>query len=461
VRVLFAASEIFPFAKTGGLADVAQALPRALSSHIEIICVMPLYSFIDRSALELSKLNFEIKLADNLHRITLFKTKNAGVKTYFIHSELLDDADAMYEGGAYDNNDKFFGIFSAAIAQLAKSLSVDIVHLNDWHCGLAALYLKKDTPKIKTIFTIHNLAYQGLFDSKELAYFGIDKQYFTLEGLEFYGQVSFLKAGVLYSDAVTTVSPRYAKEIMTPEFGCGLHAFLQTQKSKISGILNGIDFELFNPQTDEAIKVNYNAESIELKYKNKKYLTNELSLKNPDRELFVMLGRLVQQKGFELLIDALEDILTQDINLVVLVDGVNIYRSKLEHFAKKFENLKLVYGYTEDLTHRLYAGGDFLLMPSVFEPCGLNQLIAMRYGTIPIVHRVGGLYDSVDEDKMRCGEGFVFYEYSVDALVSSVKRALKMSKAKKDEIQRLDMQCDFSFESSSLEYLKLYKRLVG
>lgn len=466
MKILFAASEIFPYAKSGGLGDVAQALPKSLSKDLDIVCVMPLYAFIDKASLKKSASNFNITLGENnRYEINLFTSEYKGVLTYFIDSPLFSQNEDFYESksGAYSNNNQNFGVFCKALVELAKLLDVNILHLNDWHTALAALWVKEQELDIKTVFTIHNLAYQGLFEKDLLNKLGIDESYYTMDALEFYDKVSFIKAGIAFSDAVTTVSPRYAKEILTEKYGCGLHSFLSFHSDKLAGILNGIDYELFSPKTDKALLSNFDTDNIDLKYENKKALLKELGLNGSDKPILIMISRLVEQKGFGLLIDSLDEILNKELNLVILAEGSSgVYKNKLEVLAKKYDNFHISFEYNEDFSHRIYAGGDFLLMPSVFEPCGLNQMISMRYGTIPIVHGVGGLLDTVYENKKQCGEGVVFKEYTADALFNAIERALNMYKSKELmlNIIRFNMECDFSFEKSALQYIKLYNRLI-
>lgn len=465
MKILFAASEIFPYAKTGGLGDVAQALPRTLGKSVDIVCVMPMYGFMNNLSFEKSELNFSITLGGNIHRITLYTASNKGIKTYFISTPQLSGTQNFYSvnSGAYDNDTPNFGIFCAAVAELAKILTVDILHLNDWHTALAALWIKESAPHIKTVFTIHNLAYQGVFDAQMMERFGIDKKYFTMKGIEYYGKVNFMKAGIAYSDAITTVSPQYAKEIMTEMFGCGLHNFLLYHSDRLSGILNGIDCEIFDPSADEALSQTFNPESIDLKYINKQELVKKLALKDTDRPLFIMISRLVEQKGFDLLLENLQLILNMGLNLIVLADGNNMYKSKLEYFAKSNDNFHLSFGYEEQYAHSLYGAGDFLLMPSLYEPCGLNQLIAMRYGVIPVVHGVGGLLDTVHENDEECGVGIVFKEYTGKSFIDAVDRALALKKESK-KINKMishNMKCDFSFNNSAKLYVELYKKILS
>jgi starch synthase len=453
MRVLFGASEIFPFAKTGGLADVAYALPKALSRHIEVASVMPMYSFMNRDDFFKEDFSFEIVLGSISYDIQIYSTQEEKLKIYFIHAPLLSTSEDIYNDA---NDDLRFGIFSKAIVELALHVKADTLHLNDWHTALSALFIKERELPIKTVFSIHNLAYQGIFDYSSLQRLGIDSRYFTMDLLEYYSKLNFMKAGIAFSDILTTVSPTYAKEILTKRFGCGLEGFLNFHSNKLLGILNGIDERLFDPANDRLITQRYDSKSIELKYINKKALLKEHSLKDPRRALFVMISRLVQQKGFDLLIHSLKEMLKNPLNFILLVDGESHYKEPLEKFAKKYDNFTLLYGYDESLSHRIYAGGDFLLMPSLFEPCGLNQMIAMRYGTIPIVHAVGGLIDSVHEEDKLCGRGIVFSAQTKKSFLDSIKRALKLSKKERADIITFNMECDFSFNSRAKEYLEVY-----
>ena len=464
MKVLFAASEIFPFAKTGGLADVSHALPRALGKQLEIVTVMPLYGFMQNSSLSRDELSFSVTLGGIAYDIAVYTAENQGVKSYFVQAPLLSTTQGLYgdANGEYANNDLRFGIFCAAIVELAAMLQIDIVHLNDWHTALAALFIKERSLDIKSLFTIHNLAYQGVFEASSLQRLGIDSRYFVMDGIEFYGTLNFMKAGIAYSDHITTVSPRYAQEILTAKFGCGLEGFLQHHSAKLSGVLNGIDTELFDPQSDTALASTFDAQDLLLKERNKKALLKETGLKDPEAPLFVMISRLAHQKGFDLLLEALEPMLKKRLNLLILVDGVNHYRTALEKIAAKHANLCLFFGYNEALSHRIYAGGDFLLMPSLFEPCGLNQMIAMRYGTVPLVHGVGGLFDTVHEEIEACGKGIVFSKPTKKALLDAVDRALRLKSdtQKMEKTIRFNMACDFSFDKSADAYAGLYRELL-
>lgn len=463
MKVLFASSEIFPYAKSGGLADVADALPHTLKESVDIARVMPLYGFMDKDGLEYER-SYKISFGGIDYKINLYVKESDTLKTCFIEAPLLSATQSLYcdKEGDYPNNDLRFGIFCMAVVELSSVLKIDILHLNDWHTALCALLIKERGLKIKTVFTIHNLAYQGIFGKNSLERLGIDKKYFTMESLEFYDKVNFLKAGIAYSDRITTVSPTYAKEILTKEFGCGLEGFLSYHKDKLSGILNGINDKIFNPADDKALAFEYDKNTLENKYKNKVEFIKTATLKDPRRPLIVMIARLVEQKGIDLLMDSLKLLLAKKINLYILGEGSAEFSKKLALFAKEYDNFEFFEGYDEKLSHQVYAAADFLLMPSKFEPCGLNQMIAMRYGTIPIVHAIGGLKDSVHEDDMKCGGGIVFKKYTKKEFLLAIDRALKLKKEneKFQATMEFNMGCDFSFTPSALEYLKLYKSLV-
>lgn len=465
MQILFCASEIYPYAKSGGLADVGHSLVKALSKHAEIQSVMPLYGFMPKKELEKTDIAFSINLGGVFYDITLYEKLHDGVKTYFVDAPLLSATEEMYGDtkGDYANNDIRFALFCAAVVELAQIIHADIVHANDWHSALVPLLVRRAKLNIKTLFSIHNLAYHGIFERDSLARVGLEDSYFHMDALEFYGRVNFLKAGIVYSDALTTVSPTYAKEIQTKEFGCGLEGLLQHYKSKLTGILNGIDESVFNPQNDAALLSCYSSNTLAKKYENKKALQREVGLSGLKKPLFVMISRLVHQKGFDLLIESLDAFLGEDVNFVLLANGDENYKKTLLSYTKKYKNFRFLCGYDEALSHRIYAAGDFLLMPSLYEPCGLNQMIAARYGTIPIVNKVGGLKDSVHERGAKCAQGIVMREASKKALLGAVNMAVALygDSAKKEEMISFNMKCDFSFAKSALLYHKLYKKMLS
>jgi len=464
MKVLFASSEIFPHAKSGGLADVSAALPHAIKEFENISKVMPLYGFIDKKALK-KVVTLEVNISHIKYDVVVYSKLEKKLLTYFIEAPLLSDTQNLYgdENGDYANNDLRFAIFCSGVVALSLELGVDVVHLNDWHTALVALYIKDRKLDIKTVFTIHNLAYQGIFEFNSLRRIGIDDSYFNIDELEFYGKINFLKAGIAFCDALTTVSPTYAKEILTKEFGCGLDGFLTVHKSKLSGILNGIDTTLFNPKTDKCLVSNFDTKSLKDKHKNKVNFIKRLTLKDPRKPLFVMVTRLVEQKGIDLVLFSLKKLLKNRLNFFMIGEGDNYISTKLENISKEYDNFEFFRGYDEGLSHMAYASADFLLMPSRFEPCGLNQFIAMRYGTIPIIHSVGGLKDSVFEDSVACGNGIVFEKFTQKEFLDAVDRALSLKKDSKKfiKIKKANMECDFSFSKSALKYIEIYKKILA
>jgi starch synthase len=468
-RLLFASSEVYPFVKTGGLADVSHSLPRALNETYQISVILPLYNAIDRKGFKIKKIeSFEVIMGGVSYEIELHATRYEEIEYRFVYSPLLCDREFIYgppECG-YDDNGLRFGLFSYAIAEMLRREQYPIVHLNDWQCALVALLVKED-PSIttKTLYTIHNLAYQGVFESSILGSIGIDERYYTMEGLEFYNQVNFMKAGIAFADTITTVSPTYAKEILTPEFGCGLEGFLAVHKRKLQGILNGIDSEHFSPSNDKALVGCYsNAKG---KKGSKSDLLKVLGLKGVTKPLFIFIGRFAHQKGIDLLVETLPKIAEFECNIALLGEGEESYSDSLRAISEQYGNIVLSLGYDESLSHRMYAAADFLLMPSLFEPCGLNQMIAYAYGAVPVVNRVGGLVDTVKkyesfDDENKLGFGVVFTTPNVRSLLTAVKKSCELYGDKKlfESIVNHNMKCDYSWSESAKEYIKIYKRLI-
>lgn len=462
MRVLFAASEMLPYVKTGGLADVADALPKALKKYTDISVVIPLYGFLEIENLQECD-RFELELGGISYSVEVYFTLQEGMGVYFIKAPLLSTTQHLYGYNDLDyaNNDLRFGIFSAAIVELSLRLKVELLHLNDWHTALAALFIDQHSLNIKTVFTIHNLAYQGIFSQESCERLGIDASYFNMDALEFYGQLNSMKGGIAYSDAVTTVSPSYAQEILSDEFGCGLEGFLNHHADKLSGILNGINTKVFDPLSDPHLQESYNSTTLENKYKNKVAFLKSTTLKDPRKTLFVIVSRLVEQKGIDLFIKVLPEMLEKKINVFVLGEGEELYANKLNVLASKHPNLEFQNSYDEVLSHKAYAAADFFVMPSLFEPCGLAQMIAMRYGAVPIVHAIGGLKDSVHEKENRCGRGVVFEKFTKKEFSKAIERAFKLKKDSEAfrDLVVFNMECDFSFETGAKSYMKLYESL--
>ena len=473
LKTLFVSSEIYPFAKSGGLADVSYALPKALSENVDVALIMPLYKSIDREKFGItsSGVSFKLTLDSVNYKVEYFFALYNGLKCYFLYSEILSERDNLYgtAKSGYEDNDVRFGLFCHAVIHFVQNFatSFDVLHLNDWQSAMCALLVKEKKLNLKTVFTIHNLAYQGVFDKSSLDRLDLSEDYFTSESLEYYEDVNFLKAGIAYSNYITTVSPSYAKEILTHEYGLGLDGFLQVYSHKLSGILNGIDTEDFSPKTDESLWQNYDVKSMSEKQTNKINFLDSIELTDEKRPLFIFIGRFTWQKGMELLINSLKEIAVLNVNIAILGDGEEKYHKAFRKIAQKYENIDVRFGYDEKTSRRMYAAADYLLMPSAFEPCGLNQMIAMSYGTIPIVRAVGGLKDSVKSiEKFNSNEnsgfGIVFEEMNKDALIHSCEDAVKLYHQKQllRKIKRHNMNQDFSWKNSALEYEKIYKNIT-
>ncbi|MDD5136295.1 MAG: glycogen/starch synthase [Candidatus Omnitrophica bacterium] len=456
LKVLLAASEVAPFAKTGGLGDVAGSLPIALEElGVDVRVVMPKYGCV--------------KVKGDKAVI------GKDVKVYFIENEDYYARKELYgdKFGDYHDNLERFAFFSKGVLERCKKegFQPDIIHCNDWQTALIPVYLntlyKYDQffSKTKVLFTIHNLAYQGLFSRDEYPKIGLDWVLFNIECFEFYGKVNLMKAGLMYADAVTTVSPTHAKEILTREFGCGLEGVLKNKEHVLSGILNGIDYKVWNPETDTKIPREYSVSTLDDKYVNKEMLQKELGLKI-DREIPMigMISRLADQKGLDLLAKIVEELLSLKVQFVLLGTGDNKYHILFEKMANMHsKNTSVNLRFDATLAQKIYAASDLFLIPSRYEPCGLAQMISFRYGTIPVVRETGGLKDSVKEFNPKAGEGngFTFSEYRADHLFAAIKRALAFYKNKTvwPGLVKSVMALDFSWKRSAAEYLKLYQRI--
>ena len=471
-KVLFAASEVYPFAKSGGLADVAYSLPKAMSDTFDLSVIMPLYQFIDKERFGITSLgeNFKLVIGGKNYFAELYGCQYEGIDYFFVYSPLLSDREFLYgpPGSGYDDNAIRFGIFNYAIIDFIGNNQFDLLHLNDWQSALSALLVKQDKNiTVKTVYTIHNLAYQGIFAHKALDQLSLSDEYFTMDALEYYGDINLMKAGIAFADSVTTVSPNYAKEILTPEFGNGLDGFLRFYSNKLTGILNGIDSDHFSPDNDKFLVQTYSSKTLKSKAVNKKAYLKEVGLRGVAKPLFVFIGRMTWQKGIAQLIDSLEHLAALPINLAILGEGEVDYQQQLDAIASKHKNIHLYFGYDEALSHQMYAAADFLLMPSRFEPCGLNQMIAMNYGAMPIVHKVGGLKDSVHSinvfnDKSGFGFGITYTKESARSLTKAIMHAIETFEDKKvfTRIIQHNMRSDFSWKKSAKRYAHLYNTLL-
>jgi len=479
LNILFASSEITPFAKTGGLGDVGSALPRALSSlgH-KVTAALPLYGSIPRKELENTHRKITVVLGGESVTAEIFKgALDDKTDVLFIDQpELFGNRPNPYgdDEGDYPDNDLRFIFFNRAVIELAKSFphSPDILHCNDWQCGLAPLYLKLEREngnlqKTASVFTIHNLAYQGHFPKKSFGLTGLPKSFLkTDSGVLHHAKLATLKTGILFADAVTTVSPTYARETLAPELGFGLEGFLKKRGDSFRGILNGIDTDEWNPEKDPLIPQNYSAKNFSGKTVCRTELLKKFELEdNPARPLVGMVSRLIEQKGFDIIESAADDLMKLDFSLVVLGTGQKEYETFLRKLATEYPGrVGVEIGYDNALSHLIEAGADIFLMPSRFEPCGLNQMYSLRYGTPPIVRVTGGLNDTVIDWNPATseGNGFVFGKPSPDALLKTVGRAVLTFGKKKEwrKIIRNGMNADLSWQHSAREYTALYRSLL-
>ncbi|MGE5485449.1 MAG: glycogen synthase GlgA [Ignavibacteriales bacterium] len=476
LRILLASSEIAPFAKVGGLADVAGSLPKALTAlGNDVRVVMPKYQSV---APEATLTDFPVEMGGRKEtavlKTTSIEAKVDGmtrrVPVYLIENYQYFGRDGIY---GYPDDAERFAFFSKAIlAMLPKvGFQPDIIHCNDWETGPVPLLLREaygDDPfymRTCTVFTIHNLAYQGNFPPDVLRVLGVGERLFHPSGLEFYGSVSYMKAGILYSDVINTVSKKYAQEIQTAEFGERMEGLLRMRGDDLHGIVNGINYHEFNPKTDPRIYKNYDSSSVEDKKENKFALQKEMGLPVRDVPLIGLISRLVDQKGLDIVISALEPMMEMDLQFIVLGTGSPHYEQAFRAAAERHPSkIATSIGFNGILAQRIYAGSDMFLMPSRFEPCGLGQLISLRYGTIPIVRSVGGLEDTIfdyDPDT-GMGNGFSFRDYSPGALLHTVERALRAygDRPKWRHLVQSAMDLDFSWSRSAAEYMDLYDRAL-
>ncbi len=481
LRVLFVASEAFPLVKTGGLGDVCGSLPAALQSlGCELRLLMPAYRDAVARA---GRLRAVSRLSlPGFGEVGLLEGRLPGTR---VPLWLLDDP-AAYDrpgtpyldahGRPWDDNAARFALLGRAAAQLALGAGPDgwrpdVLHANDWQTGLAPALLAHVPQRPTTIFTVHNLSYQGLFPYTTFVALGLPQVLWSHEGLEFYGQLSFIKGGLVFADWITTVSPTYAREIQTPAHGCGLDGLLRHRSSRLRGILNGINTRDWNPARDPHLVQRYTQARLADKLPNKLALQQELGLvRDADIPLLGIVGRLVPQKGVDLVLAAWPRLSAdRSLQLVVLGSGDADLEQRLRAEAARYpERLAVVIGYDEILAHRIIAGADIFLMPSRFEPCGLNQMYSQRYGTVPVVHRVGGLGDTVVDasaENLRDGTatGLVFEEPTAEAFAAAVERALALYADKRQwhKLMRAGMRQDFGWRQSAREYLRLYEQAVA
>lgn len=478
LHITMAAPEIAPLAKTGGLADVLGALPVALKQlGIRVSLIMPAYRSVLRDIVpEDTGVRFTVPVSNRCEEATVLKTYLTGqIPVYLIRADKFFDREYLYStpDGDYPDNAERFVFFSRAVLEVAKLDPPHILHCHDWQSALAIVFLKAQShlyPQLsptKTVITIHNLGYQGLFWHPDWHLLNLSWSFYTLHYLEFWNRINFLKGALVFADAITTVSPTYAEEIKTAAYGFRLEGVLQEYAHKLVGILNGVDSAVWNPETDRLIARNYRPGKLSGKEACKADLQRSFGLPEaPNIPVLGMISRLAQQKGFDLLEEVVDDLLGRDLEFVLLGNGEEHYQEFFREVAKRYQGkvgVKLTF--SEELAHKIVAGADMLIMPSQYEPGGLTQIYGLKYGTIPIVRATGGLKDTVQEfiSKTRQGTGFCFIPYEAPALLEAVDRALSLFQKKRiwASLIKNAMAANFSWDYSAQAYRELYQKLVS
>ncbi len=488
LNVLFISSEVEPFAKTGGLADVSGALPQTVRhfDH-EIRIMMPRYGSInERKAklhemIRMKEIGIPVGKKEYLASVksSFLPANHDKVQVYFLDNQALFGRSGLYvhpdSNKDYADNDERFVFFCRGVLEALKRLGwqPDIIHCNDWPTGLVPAYLKtlyREDPfyrDTRTVFTIHNMAYQGVFPKSSFPKTLLPPDLLSDDGIEAYGNINFLKSGLVYADAVTTVSERYAKEIgSSAEFGCGLEDVVSRRKHDLTGILNGIDYSVWDPQVDEYIPQRYDQRTIDRKVENKQFLCAQLGLPFSEKTpLIGIISRLASQKGFDLIGDIIDDIAALDLQLVVLGTGEKQFHVLFEKAARRYpRKIAAQLTFNNELAHLIEAGSDMFLMPSRYEPCGLNQMYSLRYGTVPIVRATGGLDDTIEDysPTSGTGTGFKFSQYSSRELLKTIHRAVRAFENQTHwrRLMKNGMSKDYSWESSAKKYIQLYRSLA-
>ncbi len=487
MHVLIASSEAVPFAKTGGLADVASALAKALShTGNRVTLVLPYYSQFRSAnwpAWQSTETTLTVPVGQHQKIATLLRAEfpNSAVDVLLIDAPEYFDRPSLYQqdGKDYDDNCARFVFFSRAVMEITRTMEPhpDIIHCNDWQTGLVPALLELECrqhghlEQVASVMTIHNLAFQGRFWHWDMELTGLDWKHFNWKELESYGELNLLKAGLVYADLITTVSPTYSKEIQTQEFGCGMDPVLRSRADDVVGILNGVDDEVWNPEIDPHLKTNYTAETVvDGKLACKTDLQQQLGLpRRNEPPLFGMVSRMTNQKGLDLIAGCIEDVLAADVQFAFLGTGDEHYEELLRDLARRYpEKVSATIGFDEALAHRIEAGADIYLMPSAYEPCGLNQMYSLAYGTVPIVRATGGLADSVVDatpESLAAGNanGFSFREYSVPVLCDQMFRAMQQYQNKTSWLPliKTGMTKDWSWKRSAAEYQHVYEKALS
>lgn len=474
LNILIAATEAVPFAKSGGLADVVGSLPKALIKNgVEVRVIMPKYRIIpeDLRSQIVHKTYIYVKVGWRDQYCGIEVCIYDGITYYFIDNEYYFGREKLY---GFGDEAEMFTFFCRAVLESLPHIDFipNIIHCNDWQTGMIPVFLEINYKefdfykKIRTLFTIHNMQYQGIFPFSIMNdVLCLDTKYFTTDKLEYYGNVNFMKGGITYSNIVTTVSPTYAREIQNSYFGEGLHKLLRARNNDLFGILNGVDYDEYNPETDKYIYKNYSKEALTSKKENKLKLQEELGLKVVDNVPMIgIISRLVAQKGFDLIAWVIEELLKENIQVVLLGTGDEYYENLFRDISCKYRdkfsaNIK----FSNELSHKIYAACDIFLMPSRFEPCGLSQIISLRYGSVPVVRETGGLEDTIKpyNEFTGRGNGFSFENYNAHDMFYTVKRAIGYYQDDKiwGDLIKNGMSCDYSWNNSAIKYIELYKRL--
>lgn len=477
MKIVFVSSEIVPFASTGGLGDVCAALPKALVQQgVEVVCIMPLYQQIDRETYGLEKcdIDLHVPLGNAWYYGTVWMHRHEGVLTLFIQSEEFFERPGIYgtlDHGYADNFERFL-FFQKAVVRLIDEcdLQPDLVHCNDWQSALIPILLYQGIDgrfrngKEETLLTIHNLAHHGWAPPEKFYMTNLPGKYFTMDTLEFYGEINMLKGGLVRASAINAVSPTYAEEIKTEKFGCRLDGVLRYRRNVLHGILNGIDYHRWDPATDPHIVAHYSVDDLSGKEFCKKALQKAAGFEaDPKVPLLGIVTRLVPQKGIDLLMRSIERIVATGAQFVILGTGDSRYEEACRKWAERWPKQVCAWiEFSSELAHQIEAGADIFLMPSEFEPCGQNQMYSMRYGTIPVVHGVGGLEDSVVDYDDPGGTGFKFHGYDADNFIECLERALEVYANGRQwkPLMKRAMKQDFSMIHMAREYIALYKRIL-
>ena len=477
MKIVFVASECVPFSKTGGLADVVGALPKCLAGRgHEVSVVLPRYRKTPAGPVLLR--NLSIPVGEELHFPDIQDGRaQEGVRYFFVDYPPFFDREGLYvDGGAdYPDNAQRFALFARAALELMKRTGVpELIHCHDWQSALVPVLLKSQHAKdpalgrVPVVFTVHNLGYQGLFPRQTLAALGLPESLFTMEALEFYGQVNLLKGGLVFADFVSTVSRKYAQEIQTEEYGHGLDGVIRHRAATVTGIVNGVDYSQWSPETDKFLAANYSVEKLDGKRACKKDLLEQFRLPAADlkKPLVGIVSRFATQKGFDLIAEVADELMENDLKVVALGTGEpefeKLFRELAERFPKKFA---VRIAYDNALAHKIEGGSDMFLMPSRYEPCGLNQIYSLKYGTVPVVRATGGLDDTIEPFDSRTGRGtgFKFAEYAGEALLDCVEQAVHVYGRNPEAWRRLmenGMRKDFSWNASAADYERLYQQVV-